>query len=153
MLKNILGNQSSTNEAQSTIYTILEPAPDYAEIFLDQDLVKLLFKLYELVKDNTEIAHVLMQSIIQLSSLDGKILTEHETHTGSFSTRVKFLETYLESFLALYSRFSSKCNRTKQIVHEIFICHCFKGSNSRNGSLQFSFTNSESNVTVEHSHL
>ena len=112
ILKNLIGNFSQTNTSSNVqnIIIHLEPTPEFKEFFLEPNLVSLLFNCYELVRDDSDIAHTLMQSIIQLSTLSGPIFKDEDSEMAMGNTviesksRVKFLNNYLQRFLETFTK-------------------------------------------------
>ena len=85
--------------------SILEPTPDFKDFFLNANLVTLLFKCYELVRDDQDMAHAAIQPIIQLSSLSGHIFRDDDLNSDGSQARTEFLTNFLQSFLTTFSKY------------------------------------------------
>lgn len=98
-------NSANTNATNLTTPT-LEPTPEFKDFFLNQNLITLLFKCYELVRDDQDMAHAAIQPIIQLSTLNGPIFKDDDWNTepGQTSIRVEFLTFFLQSFMSTFSK-------------------------------------------------
>ena len=107
VLKNLIGNFKQTNN-QTNVATNLEPTPEFKEFFLNPNLISLLFNCYELVRDDAEMAHASIQSIIQLSTLNGPIFREDENS----QMRVAFFSSYVQIFLTTFTKYvQTKINK------------------------------------------
>lgn len=111
VLKNLIGASSdaNNNNNNSVERGVLEPTPEFKGFFLNPNLVSLLFKCYDLVRDNVDTAHLCMQSIIQLSTLSGIIFKDdnddYDHHSPQNNTRVQFLNNFLQTFLTTFTRY------------------------------------------------
>ncbi|CAF0887255.1 unnamed protein product [Brachionus calyciflorus] len=92
VLKNLIGNLNQS--AQANLVN-LEPTPEFKEFFLNPQLVELLFKSYELVRDDPDTSHSSIQPLIQLSTLKGTIFQDDFEHR----LRIEFLINYIQAFL------------------------------------------------------
>ncbi len=101
-----LNHQQLNNQANYH----LEPTPEFKEFFLNPSLVQLLFNCYELVRDDSDMSHALMQSIIQLSTLSGPIFKDEDSelaiHNQISNNRVEFLNNYFQHFLTVFTKYS-----------------------------------------------
>ena len=63
VLKNLIGNftQSNLKSSNSSPLVNLEPTPEFKDFFLNPDLVKILFKCYCFVRDDSDFSHSVMQ--------------------------------------------------------------------------------------------
>lgn len=103
------------NGADSTrSVTLLEPTPEFKAFFLNPSLVTILFKCYELVRDDSDMAHICMQPLIQLSTLNG-IIFKDDSAAESTNFRLEFLSNFLRSFVATFNRFEIKNLNFKNI--------------------------------------
>lgn len=109
VLKNLIGNfNNQNNNSNTNTNTSLEPTPEFKEFFLNPDLITLLFKCYELVRDDPDMAHASMQPLIQLSTLDGPIFKDDDTDSTAAAhthRRVLFLNNFLQAFLATFTKY------------------------------------------------
>jgi hypothetical protein len=113
VLKNIIGNfyQGGANASQSlsssSSLSSLEPTPEFKEFFLNPNLPALLFKCYELVRGDQDMAHAAMQPIVLLSTLNGPIFRDDHTNAsinGAQPLKAQFIDTMMNSFLATFSK-------------------------------------------------
>ena len=103
-MKNLIINpiQSSNNSSLSS--QILEPTPEFKEFFLNPSLISLLFKCYELVRDDADMSHSAFQPIIQLSTLNGPIFKDDDSGEGTSQTRLEFINNFLQCFLETFPK-------------------------------------------------
>jgi hypothetical protein len=103
ILKNLIGNQSNTTNSSSSN---LEPTPEFKDFFLNANLISLLFECYELVRDDSDMAHAAIQPIIQLSTLTGPIFNDDvmNARTSGIQLRVTFFNNFLQCFLSSFSK-------------------------------------------------
>lgn len=111
-MKNFIGNFKPTT-TQTNVSTNLEPTPEFKEFFLNPNLISLLFSCYELVRDDVEMAHASIQSIIQLSTLNGPLFREDENS----QMRVAFFSSFVQIFLTTFTKYEKK--QSKQIVKKV----------------------------------
>jgi len=83
------------------VATNLEPTPEFKEFFLNPNLISLLFSCYELVRDDVEMAHACIQSIIQLSTLNGPLFREDENS----QMRAAFFTSFVQIFLSTFTEY------------------------------------------------
>ncbi len=103
ILKNLIGSQSnSSNRSGSN----LEPTPEFKDFFLNANLISLLFECYELVRDDSDMAHAAIQPIIQLSTLSGPIFNDDVMNAGNngIQLRVTFFNSFLQCFLSSFTK-------------------------------------------------
>lgn len=117
VLKNLIGNFSQSangnlnngnGNGDSSTRGILEPTPEFKAFFLNPSLVSVLFKCYELVRDDSDMAHICMQSLIQLSTLSGVIFKNDDGSDINF--RLEFLNNFLRAFVATFKLKSKRMN-------------------------------------------
>jgi hypothetical protein len=128
VLKNFIGTFKQTTN-QTNVTTNLEPTPEFKEFFLNANLISLLFSCYELVRDDAEMAHASIQSVIQLSTLNGPMFREDETS----QMRVAFFSSFLQIFLTTFTKYV-KTNKIKiKLKHSDLILIFFftKNTNKR----------------------
>ncbi|GAB6027178.1 hypothetical protein CHUAL_013931 [Chamberlinius hualienensis] len=70
----------------------LRPGPTWRSILLDENLIKLFYKIHWKVRSSAEVAHCSLNCLIQLASLNGTIFS-------NMQDRVKYLTTYLYGFM------------------------------------------------------
>lgn len=87
------------------IQAVLEPTPEFKEFFLNPNLTTLLFKCYELVRDDQDMAHAIMQPLIQLSTLNGPIFKDDWTsEPRKVDIRTGFLTCFIQCFMSTFSK-------------------------------------------------
>lgn len=92
VLKNLI---VPTNQS---ISFVLEPTPEFADFFLNPQLVQLMFRCYQLMRDDPDTAHFAIQPLILLSTLRGSVFKNDEHEIA----RVKFFGNFLESFVEIF---------------------------------------------------
>lgn len=119
VLKNLIG---STNQSKSFN---LEPTPEFEEFFLNPQLVQLMFRCYQLMRDDPDTAHFAIQPLILLSTLKGSIFRNDD---GDIA-RVKYFENFLDSFIAVFEpnpiRNYESLN-VASIIENILMQNCLK---------------------------
>lgn len=100
------GNGGAGGESTRSV-TLLEPTPEFKAFFLNPSLVTILFKCYELARDDPDMAHICMQPLIQLSTLNGVIFKEDTATTADNNVtnyRLEFISNFLRSFVETFNR-------------------------------------------------
>jgi hypothetical protein len=95
-------SDSNSNEVSQVSQVPLEPTPEFKEFFLNPNLISLLFKSYKIMRDDSDLAHICMQTITQLSTLNGPIFRDDE------SQRILFLTHFFQCFLQTFMSFEMK---------------------------------------------
>lgn len=108
-----MGNGGDSAMVERTGSAVLEPTPEFRAFFLNPNLVAILFKCYELVRDDSDMAHICMQSLIQLSTLQGVVFSDTSSFwttdaTNESSTRLDFLNNFLRAFVDTFRRWEDE---------------------------------------------